>query len=55
MDDLTKIGLARKSNAGRKAIYNELTRSLSFQVPMSEYSRLKKLLQDELEKLKIKY
>lgn len=43
-----------KKTAGRPKIYNEKTRSLSMQVPISAYDRLKTILDYELDKLKIK-
>jgi hypothetical protein len=39
---------------GRPRIYTEPTRSLSMQVPVSHYTRLKTILDYELDKLKIK-
>ena len=39
---------------GRPNIYNEKTRSLSMQVPISHYTRLKTILDYELGKLQIK-
>lgn len=44
----------KKSKAGRPRIYEEKTRSLSMQVPISSYDRLKTILDYELDKLKIK-
>jgi hypothetical protein len=46
--------LKQKKRVGRPNIYNEKTRSLSMQVPLSAYDRLKTILDYELEKLKIK-
>jgi len=43
-----------KKIKGRPRIYTEKTRSLSMQVPVSHYTRLKTILDYELEKLKIK-
>lgn len=43
-----------KRKAGRPKIYTEKTRSLSAQVPVSHYNRLKTILEYELSKLKIK-
>lgn len=43
-----------KKSAGRPRIYTEPTRSLSMQVPISAYDRLKTILDYELDKLKIK-
>lgn len=45
---------AEKKKVGRKKIYTEDTRSLSMQVPVSHYIRLKTILDYELDKLKIK-
>jgi hypothetical protein len=42
-----------KKPKGRPRIYSEPTRSLSAQVPISHYSRLKTILDYELSKLKI--
>lgn len=46
--------MKEKKKAGRPKIYTEPTRSLSMQVPISAYVRLKNILDYELEKLKIK-
>lgn len=43
-----------KRKAGRPNIYTEKTRSLSMQVPVSHYDRLKTILDYELSKLQIK-
>lgn len=43
-----------KKKSGRPKIYTEETRSLSMQVPLSAYDRLKTILDYELDKLKIK-
>lgn len=43
-----------KKKSGRPRIYTEETRSLSMQVPLSAYDRLKTILDYELDKLKIK-
>ena len=43
-----------KKPKGRPKIYTEPTRVLSAQVPVSQYSRLKTILEYELDKLKIK-
>lgn len=43
-----------KRGKGRPKIYSEKTRSLSMQVPLSSYDRLKTILEYELEKYKIK-
>ncbi len=43
-----------KKKSGRPRIYTEETRSLSMQVPKSHYTRLKTILDYELDKLKIK-
>lgn len=53
-DNLSKKGVEKKNNAGRPKIYEEKTRSLSMQVPISSYDRLKTILDYELDKLKIK-
>jgi len=45
---------SKKNKGGRPKIYSEPTRSLSMQVPVSAYDRLKTILDYELEKLKIK-
>lgn len=44
-----------EKKVGRPRIYNEETRSLSAQVPKSAYTRLKTILDYELDKLKIKH
>ncbi len=44
----------KKPTRGRPKIYTEPTRSLSAQVPVSHYERLKTILEYELDKLKIK-
>ncbi len=44
----------KKKRRGRPRIYTEPTRSLSAQVPVSHYERLKTILEYELDKLKIK-
>lgn len=44
----------KKPTKGRPKIYTEKTRVLSAQVPISHYSRLKTILEYELDKLKIK-
>lgn len=44
----------KKQGRGRPKIYTEPTRSLSMQVPLSQYTRLKTILDYELDKLKIK-
>lgn len=46
--------MAEKKPKGRPRIYTEKTRSLSAQVPVTHYARLKTILDYELEKLKIK-
>lgn len=43
-----------KRGRGRPRIYTETTRSLSMQVPISAYERLKTILNYELDKLRIK-
>lgn len=43
-----------KKKSGRPRIYSEPTKSLSMQVPISHYARLKTILDYELDKLKIK-
>lgn len=45
---------AIKRGKGRPKIYSEKTRSLSMQVPLSSYDRLKTILEYELDKYKIK-
>ena len=44
----------KNKKLGRPNIYTEKTRSLSMQVPVSHYTRLKTILDYELDKLKIK-
>ena len=44
----------KKPTRGRPKIYTEPTRSLSMQVPVSHYNRLKTILDYELSKLQIK-
>ena len=44
----------QRKKRGRPRIYTEPTRSLSAQVPVSHYERLKTILEYELDKLKIK-
>jgi len=44
----------KKQGRGRPKIYTEPTRSLSMQVPVSHYERLKTIFDYELDKLKIK-
>ena len=44
----------KEKKRGRPKIYTEPTRSLSAQVPVSHYERLKTILEYELDKLKIK-
>ena len=53
-NNLSKKGVEKKSNAGRPKIYEEKTRSLSMQVPVTSYDMLKTILDYELNKLKIK-
>jgi len=43
-----------KKKAGRPRIYNEKTRSVSMQVPLSSYDRLYAILDYELQKYRIK-
>lgn len=50
----TNIMSKEKRKAGRPKIYTEPTRSLSMQVPVSHYNRLKTILDYELSKLQIK-
>lgn len=52
--DLTKKGLPRKSNAGRKKLFNEETIELRRLVPKSHYVRIETIIDYELEKLKSK-
>ena len=44
----------QKNKGGRPRLYTEETRSLSMQVPLSAYDRLKTILDYELSKLQIK-
>lgn len=44
----------KKTTKGRPKIYTEKTKVLSAQVPISHFSRLKTILDYELDKLKIK-
>lgn len=53
-DNLTKKGLPRKSNAGRKKLFNEDTIELRRLVPISHYTRIETIIDYELEKLKTK-
>ena len=52
--NLTRKGQPRKSNGGRKAIFEEETKELRRYIPLSHYKRLETILDYEIEKLKIK-
>lgn len=52
--NFTRKGQPRKSNAGRKAIFEEETKELRRHIPLSQYSRIETIIDYELEKLKIK-
>lgn len=52
--NLTRKGTPRKSNAGRKAIFEEETKELRRYIPLSQYSRIETIIDYELDKLKIK-
>ncbi|MES2864120.1 MAG: hypothetical protein V4666_08380 [Bacteroidota bacterium] len=51
-NDLTKKGLPRKSNAGRKKLFEEETIELRRLVPKSQFSRIETIVDYELSKLK---
>lgn len=55
-DDKTKKGTPRKNKkgAGRPKLYNEESLELRRLVPKSQYSRIKTIIDYELDKLKIK-
>lgn len=49
---LTKKGLPRKSNAGRKELFKEETKELRRLVPLSQFTRIETIIDYELSKLK---
>ena len=53
-NELTKKGLPRKSNAGRKKLFEEETIELRRLVPKSHYTRIETIIDYELSKLKTK-
>lgn len=50
---LTKKGLPRKSNAGRKNLFDEDTKELRRLVPVSQFTRIETIVDYELAKLKL--
>jgi len=52
MNKLTKKGVPRKSNAGRPALFNEDTKELRRLVPISQFDKIEKIVDKELQKIK---